>query len=240
MQRKNVITLLAILTVIAGLFYLGSHVEPAKLIEAGGVFAIGGTIFAETGLLVGFFLPGDTLLFAAGFFAAQDRLSLVSALIAIVLGAIFGNMVGYEIGKRNGKRIFRKKDSIIFHEKYVTSAEDFFKRHGGKTILFARFVPIIRTLTPLMAGTARMDYKRFMFYNITGALIWGISITLVGFWAGKILGQYFNIDAYLFPAILIATLLTFGGSFAHALREPETRAALAKKIKENYRSFFKN
>lgn len=240
MNRKKVLTVLVCLLVIACFFYAGSHIEPGRLIEVGGVFAIAATIFAETGLLIGFFLPGDTLLFAAGFFAAQGRLNLTTTLIAIVLAAFFGNIVGYEIGKRNGKRIFSKDDSVFFHKKYINSAEDFYKRHGGKTILFARFIPIIRTLAPLMAGTAKMNYRSFLIYNFLGAVLWGTSITLIGYWAGKILGQYFNIDKYLFPAILLATVLTFGGSFLHALREPETRAALKKKITRNYKSFFKN
>jgi len=240
MNRKKVLTVLVFLLIIACFFYVGSHIEPGRLIEVGGVFAIAATIFAETGLLIGFFLPGDTLLFAAGFFAAQGRLNLASTLFAIILAAFLGNIVGYEIGKRNGKRIFSKDDSVFFHKKYIDSAEDFYKRHGGKTILFARFIPIIRTLAPLMAGTAKMNYRSFLIYNFLGAVLWGTSITLIGYWAGKILGQYFNIDKYLFPAILLATILTFGGSFLHALREPETRAALKKKITRNYKSFFKN
>ncbi len=240
MNRKNTITLLAVFLIVAVGMYFGSkHIEVSKLIEVGGIFAIGATIFAETGLLIGFFLPGDTLLFAAGFFAAQGRIGLASSIIVIVLAAFFGNIAGYEIGKRNGKRIFSKDDSILFHKKYVDSAEDFYHKHGGKTILFARFIPIIRTLAPLMAGTAKMDYKKFLVYNFIGAVLWGTSITLVGYWAGRIVGQYFNIDKYLFPVILLATILTFGASFAHALREPETRAALAKKIKLNAKTFFK-
>ena len=240
MNRKNTITILSVLLVMALAMYFGSkHIEVSRLIEVGGIFAIGATIFAETGLLVGFFLPGDTLLFAAGFFAAQGRISLGSALIVIIMGAFLGNIAGYEIGKRNGKRIFSQDDSILFHKKYVDSAEAFFEKHGGKAILFARFVPIIRTLAPLMAGTAKMDYRKFLTYNAAGAILWGASLTLIGYWAGRVVGQYFNIDKYIFPAILLATILTFGASFAHALREPETRAVLAKKIKLNYKSLFK-
>ncbi|MFO0882362.1 MAG: DedA family protein [Candidatus Saccharimonadales bacterium] len=236
-QRKKLLSLILGVVLVVGIMALATkHIEVSRVIEAGGVLAIGAIIFAETGLLIGFFLPGDTLLFAAGFFAAQGRLSLPITLVTIVLAAFFGNIAGYEIGKRNGKRIFSKEDSVFFHKKYIKSAEDFYKRHGGKTILFARFVPIIRTLAPLMAGTAKMKYRNFLIYNFLGALLWGVSITLIGYWAGKILGQYFNIDKYLFPAILLATILTFGGSFLHALREPETREALKKKITENYRA----
>lgn len=239
-QRKKLLSLILGIVLVGTIMVLATeHIEVSKVIETGGVLAIGAIVFAETGLLIGFFLPGDTLLFAAGFFAAQGRIGLASALFAIILGAFLGNIMGYEIGKRNGKRIFSKEDSVFFHKKYVESAEEFYKKHGGKTILFARFVPIVRTLAPLMAGTAKMNYKSFLAYNLAGAIIWGTSITLVGYWAGKILGQYFNIDKYLFPAILLATILTFGGSFLHALREPETRAALKKKISRNYKSFFK-
>jgi membrane-associated protein len=234
-QRKKLFTgLLAIVAIIAVMLLAGKHIEASSIIETGGIVAIGAIIFAETGLLIGFFLPGDTLLFAAGFFAAQGRISLTLTLVTIVLAAFFGNIAGYEIGKRNGKRIFSKEDSVFFHKKYIESAEDFYARHGGKTILLARFIPIVRTLAPLMAGTAKMNYRSFLIYNFFGALLWGVSITLVGYWAGRIVGQYFNIDKYLFPAILLATVLTFGGSFLHALREPETRKALKKKITENY------
>jgi len=241
MNRKNTLTLIIVILLMTVGSYLGSkHIEVSRLIEVGGIFAIGATVFAETGLLVGFFLPGDTLLFAAGFFAAQGRIGLASSMTVIVIGAFFGNIAGYEIGKRNGKRIFSQDDSILFQKKYVDSAEAFFNKHGGKAILFARFVPIVRTLAPLMAGTAKMDYRKFMIYNFLGAITWGVSTTLVGYWAGRIVGKYFNIDKYIFPVIILATLLTFGASFVHALREPETRAVLAKKIKRNYKSFFKN
>lgn len=240
MKHKNLITVLAVIAIVGiGMYFGTQHIEVSKVIETGGILAIAAIIFAETGLLIGFFLPGDTLLFAAGFFAAQGRLNLASAIIAIVLGAFFGNIVGYEIGKRNGKRIFRKEDSILFHKRNIDSADAFFKKHGGKAILFARFVPIIRTLAPLMAGTAKMNYRKFLIYNAIGAILWGASITLIGYWAGLIIGKYFNIDKYLFPVILAATLLTFGASFVHALREPETREALKKKISYNYNSFFK-
>lgn len=241
MYRKKVLSVLVVIVVaVLIMFFAAEHIEVSRVIEAGGILAIAAIIFAETGLLIGFFLPGDTLLFAAGFFAGQGRLHLASTLVAVILAAFFGNLVGYEIGKRNGKRIFSKEDSVFFHKKYIVSAEEFYKKHGGKTILFARFIPIIRTLAPLMAGTAHMSYKKFLTYNLMGAILWGGVITMVGYWAGKVFGQYFNIDKYIFPAILIATILTFGGSFLHALREPQTRAALKKKINQNYKSFFKN
>lgn len=240
-KHKNLISVLIVLIILGlGMFLGTQHIEVSKVIETGGILAIFAIVFAETGLLIGFFLPGDTLLFAAGFFAAQGRLSLGGAIAAVVLGAFFGNICGYEIGKRNGKRIFSKEDSILFHKKYIDSADAFYKKHGGKTILFARFVPVIRTLAPLMAGTAKMDYKKFLVNNALGAILWGASITLVGYWAGIVIGKYFNIDKYLFPVILVATVLTFGASFVHALREPETRKAIIAKMKSNIASFKNN
>lgn len=240
MKFKKLVPVVAVIALIGVTLFASKNIEVSKLIEAGGLFAIAATIFAETGLLIGFFLPGDTLLFAAGFFAAQGRMNIVTTVFVIVLAAILGNMAGYEIGKRNGKRIFSKDDSVFFHKRYIEAADDFFKKHGGKTILLARFVPIIRTLAPLMAGTAKMNYKKFMLYNIGGAILWGASVTLIGYIVGRILGKYIDIDKYLLPIILLATALTFGASFAHAIREPETRAVLIAKFKLTYKTFFKN
>lgn len=229
-----------LLIILTGIILLTAQkIDLEKVLQTGGIFAIFSTVFAETGLLLGFFLPGDTLLFAAGFFASQNKISLFWSIIAVIIGAIFGNMMGYEIGRRGGKKLFKSNDSVIFHKKYVTKAETFFENHGGKTILFARFIPVVRTLAPLMAGTAQMNYKKFMFYNFSGAIIWGMVVTIIGYIAGKILGQYFNIDHYLLPIILIATFLTFGVSFIHALKDKQTRHELFKKIKQNYRLFKK-
>ncbi|MET0779801.1 MAG: DedA family protein [Candidatus Saccharimonadales bacterium] len=202
-----------------------------KIFQASGIIGLGLTVFAETGLLAGFFLPGDTLLFAAGFFAAQGRLNLALCLFVLYLGAVVGNMVGYEIGKRSGHKLFKKSDSILFHKDNIKKAQDFFSKHGGKTIILARFVPIVRTLSSPLAGMAHMPYGKFMLYNLVGALLWIPSITLVGYWAGKVLGHYINIDHYILPAALLATAATFGISFAHILRDPVSRQKLKEKIR---------
>ena len=136
------------------------------IIESGGILLIGFIIFAETGLLLGFFLPGDTLLFAAGFFVAQGKLPLPLLLIVVILSAILGNEVGYEIGSRTGKKIFRKKDGLLFREEYITRASDFYEKHGGKTIVLARFVPIVRTFSSVVAGVGKMSRIKFLTYNI--------------------------------------------------------------------------
>jgi membrane-associated protein len=238
----NVIKRIATLTLICGvvIFLLTRHVDIGLLLETGGIIAIAATIFAETGLLIGFFLPGDTLLFAAGFFAAQGKISLIGSIIAVVLGAIIGNMAGYEIGRRTGPKLFTKEDALLLTPETINKAQTFYKNHGGKTILLARFVPVVRTLAPLIAGMGKMDYRKFMFYNVLGALIWGIGITLVGFWAGKVVGKFFSIDKYLLPIILLATFLTFGVSFWHIIKNPTQRQLLKKKFKNYIKNFFKN
>lgn len=210
------------------------------ILRTGGVLAVGAIVFSETGLLVGFFLPGDTLLFATGFFAAQNKIGLIAAILAMFIGAVLGNMLGYEIGKRGGPKVFKRQEGLFFHKDNVDKAQAFYNKHGGKTVLFARFVPVVRTLAPLIAGIGKMDYKRFMLYTISGAFLWVVSVTLIGYWAGKVLGQYFNIEHYLLPLILLATFLTFGGSFIHLLREPENRKIIKANLKNYFKSFFKN
>lgn len=223
---------LSVIAVLAAFVVLQKIVSIDKIFAAGGMIGLALTVFAETGLLAGFFLPGDTLLFAAGFFAAQDRLSLVLTLFTLFVAAVVGNMVGYEIGKRSGHKLFNKSDSILFHKDNVKKAQDFFARHGGKTIILARFVPIVRTLSSPLAGMGHMPYAKFMLYNVLGALLWIPSIMLVGYWAGKVLGHYINIDHYILPVAVLATLATFGVSFAHILRDPISRERLVQKLRQ--------
>ncbi len=184
----------------------------SNIIQSGGLLLIGGMIFAETGLLVGFFLPGDTLLFTAGFFVAQGKLPLLGLIVVTIFAAIIGNEVGYEIGSRGGKRVFRKKEGLFFREEYVQKAEVFYKEHGGKTIIFARFVPIIRTLSAVVAGVGNMPRQKFFAYNVIGAMLWCTTVTLLGYWLGQ---RIPNIDHYLLPVILLATIVTFSPTIYH-------------------------
>ena len=146
-----------------GLLFLMLHkkVTVEGIFEAGGVTALALTIFAETGLLIGFFLPGDTLLFAAGFFAAQDTLPLILTIVMLFVAAVTGNMVGYEIGRRNGRRLFKSENSIFLHKENIDRAQSFFDKHGGKTIIFARFIPVVRTIASPLAGMGHMNYGKF-------------------------------------------------------------------------------
>ncbi len=188
---------------------------------------IGLIIFAESGLLVGFFLPGDTLLFPAGFFAAQGKLPLGLLILTVIICAIIGYDTGYRIGKRIGPRLFTKEDGIIFRQEYVMQAEEFYEKHGGKTMLMARFVPIVRTLAPVVAGVGSMDKKTFWFYNVMGAAVWGTGVILLGYWLGS---KIPNIDRYILPVILAATLITLTPTVLHIMRDPKIRARLWRKI----------
>jgi len=200
----------------------------AHIIQSGGLLLIALIVFAESGLLVGFFLPGDTLLFTAGFFAGQGKLPLAALILVIIVAAIVGDNIGYEIGKRTGHRIFKKADGLFFRREYVTQAEKFYEKHGGKTVLFARFIPVIRTFAPLVAGIGHMPRKRFVIYDLFGAALWGTGITLLGVWLGS---KIPNIDHYLLPIIVLAMLFSFSPTIYHLVRDPKIRKRVAQMLK---------
>jgi membrane-associated protein len=164
-------------------------------------------IFAETGLLIGFFLPGDSLLFTAGLLASQGHLDLALVLIGCFVAAFVGSEVGYTIGERLGPRLFRRPDSRFFKQEYVERTKSFFDRHGPKTIVLARFVPIVRTFTPVMAGVGQMRRRTFTMYNLVGALIWTIGVTMLGYALADIIGD--SVDKYLLPLIALIILVSF-------------------------------
>ncbi len=198
--------------------------SPEKIVQTGGALLIGGIIFAESALLIGILLPGgDTLLFMSGFFAAQGLLSIEWLILCIVVGAILGDNVGYTIGRRAGKRIFRKDDGLFFRKDHIQRAESFYKIHGGKTVTLARFVPVIRTFAPMIAGVAKMDRKSFMFYNVLGALIWGISVPLLGYFLGS---KIPDLGSYLGPIVVLALFATFIPPLIPILRDPTSRQKL--------------
>jgi len=198
-----------------------------SLIESGGLLLIGLVVFAESALLIGFFLPGDTLLFTAGFLASQDKLPLAGLLVIIVAAAIIGDQVGYHIGKKSGPRIFKRKDGLFFRQEYLQRAETFYERHGGKTIILARFTPIVRTFAPIVAGVAKMPRNRFTFFNVIGALGWGISVTLLGYWLGS---KVPNIDDYILPVVALAVILSFGPPLFHLAKDKKTRQVIREKL----------
>jgi membrane-associated protein len=157
------------------------------LVRAGGLAALIAIVFVETGLLVGFFLPGDSLLVTAGIFAARGDLDLLTLNTALSLAAIAGDSVGYGIGARTGPRIFTREDSLFFNRKHLISAKQFYDRYGGFTIFIARFMPIIRTFAPVVAGVGAMRYRKFIAYNVCGGIFWVLTTTLAGFYLGKVI-----------------------------------------------------
>ena len=202
--------------------------DVTHLIESGGLLLIAGIIFAESGLLAGFFLPGDTLLFTAGFFAAQGKLPLLWLLLVVLLAAIAGYEAGYHIGHKFGKRLFRKEDGLIFRQEYLQKSEIFYEKHGGKTIMLSRFVPLVRTFAPVVAGIGNMPRGKFTVFNISGGAVWTIGIIMLGHWLGS---RIPNIDHYLLPIILLAMSISFGPTIYHLIKDPKFRNSLLQKFK---------
>jgi membrane-associated protein len=200
-----------------------------NLIQSGGILLVALIIFAESGLLIGFFLPGDTLLLGAGIIASQGKISIGLLVLAVVLAAVLGDNVGYSIGRRTGHRIFKKEDGILFQKEHLLRAEAFYEKHGGKTIILARFVPIVRTFAPLVAGVGKMPRKRFMSFNIIGALLWGAGITMLGYWFGS---KVPNLEHYIQYVLIGVILLSLGFSLLHLLREEKIRHEIWLKIKK--------
>lgn len=178
------------------------------LIEWGGYVGLTAIIFAETGLLIGFFLPGDSLLVTAGLLSATLGVMNVWLLgLLLTTASIIGNAVGYEIGKQAGTRLFTREDSLLFNKKHLYRASQFYEKHGGKTIIIARFMPIVRTFVPVVAGMARMDYKRYTFYNIVGGIGWIWSMLLIGYFLGRYIpGVDKHIEIVIILVIFISLL----------------------------------
>lgn len=199
--------------------------DVTQIVQTGGLLLIAAMIFAESGMFVGFFFPGDTLLLTAGIFAAQGKLSLVSVIAVVAIAAIIGDNVGYHIGKRYGRQLFKKPDGIIFRQEYVQRSEDFYEKWGSKTMLIAHFVPVVRTFAPAVAGVGKMNYKQFVIFDAIGDLAWAISITLVGYWFGT---KIPNIDHYIVLAVMAVVLITLGPTVYHLIR-----ALLEKRSKKS-------
>ena len=179
--------------------------DPQELLIAFGTIGLFLIVFAESGLLIGFFLPGDSLLFTAGLFAAQGTLNLPVILVGCFVAAVAGDQVGYAFGKNVGPALFRRPDSRLFKQEYVEKAQHFFERHGVKTIVLARFVPIVRTFAPIVAGVGTMKYRTFVTYNVIGGLLWAVGVTMLGYMLGELIP---DIDTFLLPIIAVIIALS--------------------------------
>jgi membrane-associated protein len=183
-------------------------------------------IFAETGLFLGFFLPGDSLLITAGIFAAKGDLNIYLLCFLLFVAATLGNMTGYLFGQKFGKRLFSRDDSILFHKKHITHAHAFYEKHGGRAIILARFVPIIRTFAPIVAGIADMSYGTFMLFNIIGSLLWAVGLTLLGFFLGKLIP-----DKYFEPIVLFVIFVSLLPAVYEATKTKEKRDRLLHNLR---------
>lgn len=191
-------------------------INPDWIMAHGGLFLVAFIIFAETGLFVGFLLPGDSLLFITGMIIAGAKnnpvpfdshpLNLVFWIILLTIAAILGNMVGYWFGKKSGPLLFERKETWIFKRNHLQSAHDFYEKRGGAAIIIARFLPIVRTFAPIVAGVVKMDYKKFISYNILGAALWIVSITTLGFLLGENVWIKEQLEWIILGLILITTL----------------------------------
>ena len=199
-------------------------VDPKQLLEAFGTIGLLLVVFAESGLLFGFFLPGDSLLFTAGVFAARGDLDFPVIAVGCFVAAVAGDQVGYAFGNRVGPALFRREDSRFFKKEYVEKAQSYFQRYGPKTIVLARFVPIVRTFAPIVAGVGTMPYRTFVTYNLIGGFVWGVGVTSLGYTAGNAIGED-NIDKYLLPIIVVVVGLSVLPVAIEVLRERRKQRA---------------
>lgn len=209
--------------------------DVAELITWGGLLLIAFIVFAESGLLFGFFFPGDTLLITSGFFAAQGLLPIETLIAVIVVAAVLGDNVGYQTGKHLGPRVFKRRDGLFFRREYIERAQRFYDKHGGKTIIIARFFPAIRTFAPIVAGVGKMSWLRFASFNVVGGILWGVGVTLAGYYIGT---GFPTVDHYILPAILIAGHTMLFIILYQLFKNPEVRARLKKALREEWNHYF--
>ena len=203
------------------------HIDVTSLIQSGGLLAITLIVYAESGLLIGFFLPGDTLLLSAGVLAAQGQFPIGLTVALIALAAILGDNTGYMIGRTMGRRLFRKKDGIIFRQEYVTRTEKFYEKHGAKTMMIAHFLPIVRSFAPLVAGVGRMPRAKFVLYDAIGDIAWATIVTLLGYWFGS---RIPNLDRYILPVVGAVMILSFGPMAWHIATDKRIRQGLRDRL----------
>lgn len=207
------------------------HFDLEELIRTVGYLGLFGIIFAETGLLIGFFLPGDSLLFTAGFLASQDYFNIWVLTLVCFVAAVTGDAVGYTFGRRVGRGLFQRPESRLFRPQHLLRAEAFFERHGGKAVVLARFLPVVRTFVPIVAGVGAMRYPRFALFNVIGGVLWAIGLPWAGFFLGSTIP---NVDRYLLPIIVGIIVISIAPTAIHVWRESgdEITAAVRQQIRQ--------
>lgn len=212
-----------------------------ELISHLGWIAVIAVIFAESGLLIGFFLPGDSLLFTSGFLVYSGVLNINIHLFVFLLflAAVIGDNVGYSFGRRAGPRLFKKPNSRFFKQENVQAAQKFYEKHGGKTVIIARFIPFVRTFAPVIAGIGKMDYKKFLIYNMIGGFMWAVGITYLGYYLGALFTSLgLDIDHVLLPIIALILLTSLLPPVIHILRNKKQRDTLLALSKKQINTLF--
>lgn len=185
--------------------------DPQSIIQYGGLWLLLFVVFAETGLLVGFFLPGDSLIFVSGLLCATKpqllNVSFPILLFGLISSAVIGNVFGYWFGKKTGQALYQKKDSLLFKRKHLDTTKVFYEKHGGKALILGRFLPIIRTFAPILAGVIEVDFKKFMVYNLVGAILWIVSIASIAYYLGINFPEVENYLGYIIIGLIIVTAI---------------------------------
>ncbi|MDD2657514.1 MAG: VTT domain-containing protein [Candidatus Pacebacteria bacterium] len=182
------------------------NLDPVAMVKTGSYVGIATLVFAESGLLFGIFLPGDSLLFAAGLLSAAGFLSVGPLIFFVVVAAIVGDSVGYWFGANVGVNFFKRKDSLFFKQEYLKRTERFYQMYGGRAVVLARFVPIVRTIAPILAGIGSMTYGTFLRYNVLGGLLWGVGMVALGYSLGSVIP---NSESYILPISLVIITVSF-------------------------------
>ncbi|MBC7910681.1 MAG: VTT domain-containing protein [Pyrinomonadaceae bacterium] len=206
------------------------HYLNPNTIVAAGYFVLVFVVFAETGLAAGFFLPGDSLLVVAGLFAARGDLNVFILLSTLFVAAVVGDAVGYYTGSKMGPRIFSRQKSLLFKPSHLQKANEFYEKYGGKTIIIARFVPIVRTFAPIVAGAAKMPYRRFVMFNVVGGFLWVFSMILGGYFLGNLVERAFGIklDEHIEKVVIVVVLLSLMPPLYEYLKSRREKARAAR------------
>jgi membrane-associated protein len=200
--------------------------DPTQLINTFGLIGIVAILFAECGLLVGVFLPGDSLLFTAGLLAAGGLVAPLWVLLLLLpVAAIAGNLVGWWIGRKAGPAVFERPDSRLLKAQYVQRAESFFERNGARTVLLARFVPVVRTFSSVMAGAARMDFRRLALYSVIGGVLWAAGVTLLGYWLGQVAVVRVHVELFILGIVVLSLVPIAIEVVRNRRRSPRTACA---------------
>ena len=193
-----------------------------------GLWGVFGIVFAETGLLIGFFLPGDSLLFTAGFLASQGFFDIHALSHGCFVAAVLGNITGYSFGHRVGRKLFERPDSRFFKQRHLVKAHEFYEKYGARALVLARFIPVVRVFAPIVAGVGLMDYKKFLFFNLLGGALWAYGLTWLGYWVGS---RIPDVDRYLLPIVGLIVLVSVAPAVIHVWKDPEHRAEIEASLR---------